>query len=207
MEVESAIEKPEELLSSDEETGRQKRVMGWEGIVDQAQQSVPMGYERKAGRAGEQLGLERKSRLGPGVNDKGGREEPMWAECREGLTLKERGTIPVGPEASQPKDGLMMGEAQWLRWKRPDQVSPWPKTKRKQGRKGRKSYFQHKALAEEAMRYSGLRIERERGYGSSHLILYSFDRTPEGEPFDHFGVLGESNEVASEWMAMDARTW
>ena len=25
--------------------------------------------------------------------------------------------------------------------------------------------------------------------------MYSFDRTPEGEPFDHFGVLGESNEV------------
>ncbi|RVX20331.1 putative ribonuclease H protein [Vitis vinifera] len=53
-----------------------------------------------------------------------------------------------------------------------------------------------KALAEEAMRYdSGLRIEREMGYGSSHLILYSFDRTPVGEPFDHSGVLKESNEV------------
>ena len=53
-----------------------------------------------------------------------------------------------------------------------------------------------KALVEEAMRYDyGLRIERERGYGSSHFILYSFDRTPEGEPFDHSGVLGESNEV------------
>lgn len=46
------------------------------------------------------------------------------------------------------------------------------------------------------MRYdSGLRIERERGYGSSHLILYSFDRTPMGEPFNHSGVLKESNEV------------
>ena len=46
------------------------------------------------------------------------------------------------------------------------------------------------------MRYDyGLRIERERDYGSSHFILYSFDRTLEGEPFDHFGVLGESNEV------------
>ncbi|RVW66520.1 LINE-1 reverse transcriptase-like [Vitis vinifera] len=52
-----------------------------------------------------------------------------------------------------------------------------------------------KALAEEAMRYdSGLRIERERGYGSSHLILYSFDRTPVGEPFDHSGVLKERDK-------------
>ena len=31
--------------------------------------------------------------------------------------------------------------------------------------------------------------------GSSHLILYSFDRTPEGESFDHSRVLGEINEV------------
>ena len=54
----------------------------------------------------------------------------------------------------------------------------------------------NKALPEEAMRYdSGLRIEGERGYGSSHLILYSFDQTPEGESFDHSGVLGEINEV------------
>ncbi|RVW81975.1 hypothetical protein CK203_033245 [Vitis vinifera] len=53
-----------------------------------------------------------------------------------------------------------------------------------------------KALAKEAMRYdSGLRIERERGYGSSHLILYSFDRTPVGESFDHSGVLKERNDV------------
>ncbi|RVW13170.1 hypothetical protein CK203_097772 [Vitis vinifera] len=52
-----------------------------------------------------------------------------------------------------------------------------------------------KALAEEAMRYdSGLRIERERGYGSSHLILYSFDRAPVGESFDHSGVLKENTD-------------
>ena len=43
--------------------------------------------------------------------------------------------------------------------------------------------------------------------GSSHLILYSFDRTPEGESFDHSRVLGEINEVGPEWRAMDAGTW
>ncbi|RVX04605.1 hypothetical protein CK203_023414 [Vitis vinifera] len=53
-----------------------------------------------------------------------------------------------------------------------------------------------KALAEEAMRYdSGLRLEREGGCGSFHLISYSFDRTPVGESFDHSGVLEESNDV------------
>ncbi|RVW76230.1 hypothetical protein CK203_048921 [Vitis vinifera] len=53
-----------------------------------------------------------------------------------------------------------------------------------------------KALAEEAMRYdSGLSLERERGCGSSHIILYSFDRTPVGESFYHSGVLEESNDV------------
>ena len=46
MEVESAIEKPEELLLSDEGTGRTERVMGHEAIVDWAQQLVPMGYEK-----------------------------------------------------------------------------------------------------------------------------------------------------------------
>ena len=46
------------------------------------------------------------------------------------------------------------------------------------------------------MRYdSGLRLERERGCGSVHLISYSFDRTPVGESFDHSGVLEESNDV------------
>ena len=53
-----------------------------------------------------------------------------------------------------------------------------------------------KALAEEAIRYdSSLRIEGKRGYGSSHLILYSFDQAPERESYDHSGVLGEINEV------------
>ncbi|KAL6311685.1 hypothetical protein AAG906_019039 [Vitis piasezkii] len=53
-----------------------------------------------------------------------------------------------------------------------------------------------KALAEEAMRYdSGLKIEGKRGYGSSHLIPYSFDRAPEGESYDRSRVLGEINEV------------
>ena len=46
VEVESAIEKPEELLLSDEGTGRTERVMGHEAIVDWAQQLVPMGYEK-----------------------------------------------------------------------------------------------------------------------------------------------------------------
>ncbi|KAL6318843.1 hypothetical protein AAG906_001316 [Vitis piasezkii] len=51
-----------------------------------------------------------------------------------------------------------------------------------------------KALAEEAMRYdSGLSLERERGCGSSHLILYSFDRT-RGES-SIIRVLEESNDV------------
>ena len=42
---------------------------------------------------------------------------------------------------------------------------------------------------------SSLKIEGKRGYGSSHLISYSFDRAPEGESYDRSGVLGEINEV------------
>ena len=72
MEVESAIEKPEELLSSDEETGRQKRVMGWEGIVDQAQQSVPMGYERKV-CGPKPTGLKLKGVVEEGAGPEAGR--------------------------------------------------------------------------------------------------------------------------------------
>ena len=50
VDVESSIEKPEELLLSDAGTGRTERVMGREGIVDWAQQSMPMGYERRVYR-------------------------------------------------------------------------------------------------------------------------------------------------------------
>ena len=42
---------------------------------------------------------------------------------------------------------------------------------------------------------SGLKILGRRGYGSSHLIPYSFDRAPEGESYYRSGVLGEINEV------------
>ena len=53
-----------------------------------------------------------------------------------------------------------------------------------------------KALVEEAMRYdSGLKIEGKMGYGSSHLIPYSFDWASEGESYDRSRVLGEINEV------------
>ena len=44
------------------------------------------------------------------------------------------------------------------------------------------------------MRYDfGLKIEGKTGYGSSHLIPYSFDRAPEEESYNRFGVLGEIN--------------
>ena len=44
MEVESAVERTEALLSSEEGTWRQERDLGWEVTADRAQQSMPMGY-------------------------------------------------------------------------------------------------------------------------------------------------------------------
>ena len=48
VELESALERPEELLLSDEGTGRQERVMGREVTANRAQESAPMGSERRA---------------------------------------------------------------------------------------------------------------------------------------------------------------
>ena len=147
-----------------------------------------------------------------------------------GPTLKERMTIPHGPETSQPKRWAHVGRGPVaeLEEARSSQSMAQNKGKRplekgslldcridsngssleeehlviwesEEARKTREKAIlsaTDKALAKEAMRYdSGLREERERGYGSSHLILYSFDRTLEGESFDHSGVLKESNEV------------
>ena len=157
-------------------------------------------------------------------------KSPCGLSAGRSLTLKEMGTIPVGPEASQPKRWAHDGRGPMAEMEeaKPSQSIAQNKGKRplKKGslldcriasngsslegehlviweteevRKKREKVILSaidKALAEEAMRYdSRLRIERERGYGSSHLILYSFDLTPEGEPFDHSGVLGESNEA------------
>ncbi|RVW66411.1 hypothetical protein CK203_066327 [Vitis vinifera] len=117
----------------------------------------------------------------------------MWLSAVRGPTLKERMTIPNGPGTSRPKRWAHVGRGPVAELEKARSSHPWSKTKRKQGRQGRKSYFSNRqGVAEEAMRYdSGLRIERERGYGSSHLILYSFDRTPVGEPFDHWGAKGK----------------
>ncbi|RVW19879.1 hypothetical protein CK203_110843 [Vitis vinifera] len=160
---------------------------------------------------------------------RGVEKSPCGLSAVRGPTLKERMTIPDGPEASQPKrwahDGrgpmAKMEEARSSQFmaqnkgKRPmekgsllgyriasnrsslegEHLVIWETEEARKKREKAILSATDKALAEEAMRYdSRLRIERERGYGSSHLILYSFDQTPEREPFDHSGVLRESNE-------------
>ncbi|RVW37304.1 hypothetical protein CK203_088185 [Vitis vinifera] len=110
--------------------------------------------------------------------------------------LIERTSSPSGPEASQPKRWAQIGsgpevvleECQQWELFRGEHLIIWESEEARTSREKVIPSATDKALAEEAMRYdSGLRIERERGYGSSHLILYSFDRTPVGESFDHSG--------------------
>ena len=290
VEVESAVERTEALLSSEEGTWRQERDLGWEVTADRAQQSMPMGY-RVCGP--DHLGLKLKGMMEEGAGLQAGpskswvvegegcvmngaisikpkahfeRPEGLinsdkrmgwqesnlgWTEkgdqaqesriggiekcsggpnAERGPTLIERMSTPVGPEISQPKRWAQVGRGPVAVLEEASLSQPTVQNKGKkplekrslldcriasngsslegehlviweseEARKTREKVIPSatdKALAEEAMRYdSGLRIEREMGYGSSHLILYSFDRTPVGEPFDHSGVLKESNEI------------
>ena len=97
VEVESAIEKPEELLLSDEGTGRQERVMGWEGIADWTQVSAPMGYERRA--CGSSFsGLKLKGVAKEGAGPEAGPSK-SWAFDEDGSLMD--GARPIKPTAQE----------------------------------------------------------------------------------------------------------
>ena len=97
MEVESDIEKPEELLLSDEGTRRQKRVMGREGLADWAQVSEPIGYERKAcGPSFSGLKVKRVVKEGVGPE---ARPSKSWAFDGDGSLTKRAG--PIKPTAQE----------------------------------------------------------------------------------------------------------
>ena len=75
MAQESIFERPEEMINSDKRLGGQESNLGGKGKADQAQASMIRGVEKS----------------------------PCGLSVVRGLTLKERVTIPIGPEASQPQ--------------------------------------------------------------------------------------------------------
>ncbi|RVX18912.1 hypothetical protein CK203_007153 [Vitis vinifera] len=146
-----------------------ERGMGREVIADWAQESTPMGSMRRA--------------CGP-------------SSQRDFMSLKLKGVVNegVGSEAGPSKRWAFDGNGSMLDGG--ERLVIWETKEIRKKREKAILSATDKALAEEAMRYdSSLRIEGKRGYRSSHLILYSFDRAPERESYDHSGVLGEINEV------------
>ena len=102
VEVESAIEKTEALLSSEEGTGSQKRVMGWEGIVDHAQQSTPMGYERRV-CGPKHSGLKLKGVMEEGAGLKAGSSK-SWVFDGEGYLINGASSIQPTAHFERPEE-------------------------------------------------------------------------------------------------------
>ena len=115
VEVESDIEKPEELLLSDEGTGRQERVMGREGIADWAQVSAPMGYERRA--CGPSFsGLKLKGVVKEGEGPEAGPSK-SWAFDEDGSLTKRAGPIkPMAQELVFERPEMLMHSDKGLGW-------------------------------------------------------------------------------------------
>ena len=102
VEVESAIEKTEALLSLEEGTGSQKRVMGWEGIVDHAQQSTPMGYERRV-CGPKHSGLKLKGVMEEGAGLEAGSSK-SWVFDGEGYLINGASSIQPTAHFERPKE-------------------------------------------------------------------------------------------------------
>ena len=176
--------------------------MGWKGKADQAQASMIRGVKKSPCGLSAVMGLTLKERVtiyvgleanqpkrwandgrGPTAEMEEARSSQSMAQ-NKGKRSLEKGSLLdckiTSNGSSLEGEHLIIWEIEEIRKKREKVIL----------------LATDKALVEEAMRYDfGLRIERERSYEFSHLILYSFDRTLEGESFDHSGVLGERNEV------------
>ena len=179
--------------------------MGWDGIADRAQESVTWGLEKRPcgpRLQSESMGLKLKGVVAISAGSEVGQPK-RWAYDGVGSTSDLDGARPgksmvqAKVRRSQEKKCLLDCRiASNGSFSEGEHLVIWETEElRKQQEKAILSATD-KALAKEAMGYdSGLKIEGKRGYGSSHLIPYSFDRAPEGESYDRFGVLGEINEV------------
>ena len=188
--------------------------MGWKGIADQAQALVIRGVEKSPCGPNVVMSLKLKERVAISARTEASQPK-RWAHDGRGPT-SEMEEARSGGSMAQNKSKRPLEKESLLECRiasngnslEGEHLVIWETEEIRKKREKVILSATDKALAEEAMRYDfGLRIEGERGYGSSHLILYSFDRTPEGESFDHSRVLGEINEVGPEWRAMDAGTW
>ncbi|RVW74243.1 hypothetical protein CK203_051032 [Vitis vinifera] len=235
VEVESAIEKTEAQLSSEEGTGRQKRDMGWAGLEAGPSKSwafegegclmkgassiqltghcerpeVVINSVKRLGWQECNLGWKEKIDQAQESMIRGVEKRSCGLSAVRGQLLKERMTTPDGPETSQSKRWAHVGRGPVaeLEEARSSQSMAQNKGKRpleksslldcriasngsslegehlviwesEEARKTREKVIPSatdKALAEEAMRYdSGLRIERERVMGlliSSCILL------------------------------------
>ena len=115
VEMESDIEKPEELLLSDEGTRRQKRVMGREGLANWAQVSEPIGYERRA--CGPSFsGLKLKRVVKEGAGPEAGPSK-SWAFDGDGSLMKRVGPIkPTAQELVFERPEVLMHSDKGLGW-------------------------------------------------------------------------------------------
>ncbi|RVW86436.1 hypothetical protein CK203_035551 [Vitis vinifera] len=181
------VERSTGLLSPEQRMGWQEDNLGWLSNGDQAQETRARTIVKGSGGPNVERGpilIERRpSSIGSDFN-----QAKRWAQVGSGpeAVLEE---VSLNQTIARNKGNESLENRRLLDciWESEEARSSWEK--------GIPSATD-KALAEEAMRYdSGLSLERERGCGSSHLILYSFDRTPVGESFDHSGVLKESNDV------------
>ncbi|RVW43606.1 hypothetical protein CK203_097550 [Vitis vinifera] len=181
------VERSMGLLNPEQRMGWQEDNLGWLSNGDQAQETRARTIVKGSGGPNVERGpilIERRpSSIGSDFN-----QAKRWAQVGSGpeAVLEE---VSLNQTIARNKGNESLENRRLLDciWESEEARSSWEK--------GIPSATD-KALAEEAMRYdSGLSLERERGCGSSHLILYSFDRTPVGESFDHSGVLEESNDV------------
>ncbi|WKA01272.1 hypothetical protein VitviT2T_019560 [Vitis vinifera] len=181
------VERSTGLLNPEQRMGWQEDNLGWLSNGDQDQETRARTIVKGSGGPNVERGpilIERRpSSIGSDFN-----QAKRWAQVGSGpeAVLEE---VNLNQPIARNKGNESLENRRLLDciWESEEARSSWEK--------GIPSATD-KALAEEAMRYdSGLSLERERGCGSSHIILYSFDRTPVGESFYHSGVLEESNDV------------
>ncbi|RVW20883.1 hypothetical protein CK203_109255 [Vitis vinifera] len=196
------VERPTSLLNPEQRMGWQESNLGWFSKGDQTQETrlgtIVKGSGGPNAERGPLLSERRPIPIGSDLN-----QPKRWAQVGSGpeavlqeVSLNQPIARNKGNESLENRRLLDCKIASYGRSLEGEHLVIWESEEARSSWEKAIPSATDKALAEEAMRYdSGLRLERERGCGSFHLISYSFDRTPVGESFDHSGVLEESNDV------------
>ncbi|RVW20239.1 hypothetical protein CK203_110270 [Vitis vinifera] len=176
------FERPTGLINSDKKMGWQESNLGWTEKGDQAQESRLGEIEKCSGGPNAERGptlIERMPiPIGPEIS-----HPKRWAQVGRGpvAVLEEailnQPTVQNKGKKSLEKRSLLdcriASNGSSLEG---EHLVIWESEEARKTREKVIPSATDKALAEEAMRYdSGLRIEREMGYGSSHLILGCWD--------------------------------